>query len=67
MRGLLVSLRYTIRLRLKSPTFTIIAVLILGLGIGANTAIFSLLDAVVLNPLPFPHPDRLVSGSVNNS
>jgi hypothetical protein len=47
--------------------FSAIAVLILGLGIGANTAILSLLDAVVLNPLPFPHPDRLVSGSVNNS
>ena len=61
MRGLLTSVRYTIRLLLKSPTFTIIAVLILGVGIGANTAIFSLLNAVVLNPLPFPHPDRLVS------
>ena len=61
MRGLLTSVRYTIRLLLKSPTFTIIAVLILGFGIGANTAIFSLLDAVVLNPLPFPHPDRLVT------
>jgi putative ABC transport system permease protein len=61
MRVLLTSVRYTIRLLSKSPTFTIIAVLILGLGIGANTAIFSLLDAVVLHPLPFPHPDRLVS------
>ena len=61
MRGLFTSVRYTIRLLLKSPTFTIIAVLILGVGIGTNTAIFSLLDAVVLNPLPFPHPDRLVS------
>jgi putative ABC transport system permease protein len=61
MRDLLTSVRYTIRLLRKSPTFAIIAVLILGVGIGANTAIFSLLDAVVLNPLPFPHPDRLVS------
>jgi putative ABC transport system permease protein len=61
MRGLLASVRYTVRLLLKSPGFTITAVLILGFGIGTNTAIFSLLDAVVLNPLPFPHPDRLVS------
>jgi putative ABC transport system permease protein len=60
MRGLLTSVRYTIRLLLKSPGFTITAVLILGFGIGTNTAIFSLLDAVVLNPLPFPHPERLV-------
>jgi putative ABC transport system permease protein len=63
MHGLFKSVRYTVRLLLKSPTFTIVAVLILGVGIGANTAIFSLLDAVVLNPLPFPHPDRLVSVS----
>ncbi len=61
MRGLLTSVRYTVRLLLKSPGFTITAVLILGFGIGTNTAIFSLLDAVLLNPLPFPHPDRLVS------
>ena len=61
MRGLLTSVRYTIRLLLKLPTFTIIAVLILGFGIGTNTAIFSLIDAVLLNPLPFPQPDRLVA------
>ncbi len=54
------SLRYTIRLLLKSPGFTITAVLILGFGIGVNTAIFSLIDNVLLKPLPFPNPDRLV-------
>ena len=60
MRGLISHLRYTIRLLLKSPGFTITAVLILGLGIGANTAIFSLINNVILKPLPFPEPDRLV-------
>jgi putative ABC transport system permease protein len=54
------SLRYTIRLLLKSPGFTITAVLILGFGIGANTVIFNLIDTVLLRPLPFPNPDRLV-------
>ena len=53
-------LRYTFRLLLKSPGFTVTAILILGFGIGANTAIFSLIDAVILKPLPFPEPDRLV-------
>jgi putative ABC transport system permease protein len=54
------SLRYTIRLLLKSPGFAITAVLIIGFGIGANTAIFSLVDAVILQPLPFPNPGRLM-------
>jgi putative ABC transport system permease protein len=60
MGRLLPSLRYTLRLLLKSPGFTITAVLILGFGIGVNTAIFSLIDNVLLKPLPFPNPNRLV-------
>ena len=61
MRGLFKSLRQTIRALLKAPGFTITAILILGFGIGANTAIFSLINAVLLNPLPFPQPNRLVA------
>jgi putative ABC transport system permease protein len=52
--------RHTLRLLLKSPGFTITAVLILGFGIGANTAIFSLIQTVVVNALPFANADRLV-------
>ena len=58
--NLIQDIRYSIRLLIKSPAFAFLAILTLTLGIGANTAIFSLFDAVMLRPLPAKSPDKLV-------
>jgi predicted permease len=58
---MLTDLRFALRQFAKSPLFTAAVVLVLGLGVGATTAVFTLVDAYLLKPLPFPEPDRLVT------
>ena len=61
METVIQDLRFALRLFVRSPWFAVLAIVALALGIGANTAVFSVVDGVLLKPFPFPDPDRVVS------
>jgi putative ABC transport system permease protein len=65
VENLLVDLRYAFRMLLRSPGFSLIAIATMALGVGATTAIYSVIDATLLHPLPYPHPNELVRVEAN--
>ncbi|HJT54408.1 MAG TPA: hypothetical protein VJ848_11200, partial [Candidatus Angelobacter sp.] len=61
MSALAQDLRFAVRQLLKAPAFAALAICTLAIGIGANTAMFTVVESVLLRPLPYPHPERMVA------